>query len=76
MLSGSKKDLIQHCKENGHTVLEVTTKQLYIIQKGLTTDSVEELEKAWFEEFENRSHAFKDSCLVEFSNEVIKVEEL
>lgn len=69
-----KEEFIKNQKKN-NIILEVTTKQLYIIPKR-THRSLEELKKEWFVEYENRSHAFKDGCLVQFSNNVIDVKEL
>lgn len=70
----SKEEFIKNQKKN-NIILEVTTKQLYMIPKR-THQSLEELKKEWFVEYENRSHAFKDGCLVQFSNNVIDVKEL
>jgi len=76
MVVGTKKALIELCKKQGDTVLEVITKQLYIIPKGHSADSIEELKTEWFKEFENKRHAFKENCFVGGSNEVIEIKEL
>ena len=75
MMIMKKKQFLQRMKTEGGTVLEVTTKQLYVIPKR-THASINELKKEWFEEYENRSHAFKDANLVSGSNEVIEIKEL
>jgi len=76
MILGNKEDIIKKCKDNGDTVLEVTTKQIYIIPKGYTSASIKDLKIEWFETYANRIHAFKDSSLVHGSNEIINIKEL
>jgi len=75
MIKVNKERFIESQKKINYVVFEVTTKQLYVIPKG-AHQSIEELKKEWFVEYENRSHAFKDGCLVQFSNNVIEVKEL
>lgn len=71
-----QKKFIQDQKQVGNVVLEVTTKQLYVIKKGTTSQTVGELTKEWFGQFENANHAFKDHSLVQYSNNVIEVKEM
>jgi len=71
-----REEFIKGCKKNGDTVLEVTTKQIYVIPKDHSAYSIEELKTEWFETFANKYHAFKDGCLVGGSNKVIDVKEL
>lgn len=76
MIKVNKESFVESQKKINNVVLEVTTKQLYVIPKGYTHQLIEGLKKEWFVVYENKSHAFKDSCLVQFSNNVIKVKEL
>lgn len=75
MIEIDREKFIDSCKKRGCVILEVTTKQFYVIEKG-THQSIDELKKEWFEEYENARHAYKDASLVQYSNKVIEIKEI
>ena len=62
-------------KKEGGVVLEVTQKIYYAIPS-YNSLPLEELKKEWFEDFKNRSHAYKDASQIGQKVDIVKIKEL